>query len=1157
MYKNKYHKYKSKYLTLKKLIGGGKEYKTLHLNNSNFIDTMKLNDAHIYVNTSGLYVINFGNKNIAWRGYNNRKCANLLIPPGSDADKFKYEPTWYGPPEVTVIYATMNMEDAFLRTYEDFDIINETLNIDDALRKYDHLLEANYSSIVAYSPMYNYELIDVNNIENLKKLLELFEKNWTIDNFKKLFNLNRITDRQLLRIYSWFQAMKNTYHNQVINTSDNFETMSEQNKRNELHRFINYIFELEGQPGQDLQNYLKNILIYNFRKVFGFGDYQIIENQKIGNRKIKENDYVTVTKDLENPPINNVLLNEKTSENLRNKMTTYLNRQTIKELLSSQNYKDILNMINTMNKKNENILKKISKILEDYEDYKNSENFKNISEKIFKKFIEKNDFAEKKIEEINAETIVGYTSSCGGQCNIGFEKMKINGEICYKVYIHYIIISSSAYGEFSFYKNNSEKNILFQDNTICKLCELAYKRNWLNAKIHGILSHTEGLTKNISYYDYVPFERKVTKTGFCFENTFGKSYLSENEERILSIPYTHLGTMFSNVDCRQPSRSFPPHGLVRENVFAVGAFSLTEDSHYAEVIYYLMSTYNAALTYAYKKTGKKHSVADLNYKKYYGKFYRFKNPIKGGTGKPQVYINFHCKVNSEPHLHLHVYLNSFRSNLYDTLEYGRLKHDSKSRLARTSVELFGNDGYGKYHEEGRNQLIVTGPRLHDESNPAQIEKPTTWYDEHGIVSQKAMHFPCSFEYLAKKLFKLDDDHELMKYKLIFDEPEYDLQPDLWDQTSLSYADEYHQSNVKQYEEMINFIGKIITSYPDVYKEKKKHDKVTTPKIGTISVRYGESINEDSIVRQSTTEGDAIMMLFLQIACIDQPNIGGYFGSSAPLINNMKNITHTEIGLFNTIDYPMNIITNAKFSSCFHTSYSEKIIRLRRISIFIMYALYYKQSQKKYEIKGVKVKRIKLIKQFMESDIYEKKEEIFDDLVIQKYDISKGQMGGKNPGEKVENIQLVEPPIVSRKTEIEPSYRKIGIKQEINPSYGKIGINPKINPSYGKIDINPEINPSYGKIGIKPGIELSYGKTGIKPIEHVAVPKQEMKESYTDAVNIFKEIIDIDNIDVLIKEFNRQTKEYILNENEQKLAKNTLLSLYYNQIPTNQQNEWYY
>lgn len=106
---------------------------------------------------------------------------------------------------------------------------------------------------------------------------------------------------------------------------------------------------------------------------------------------------------------------------------------------------------------------------------------------------------------------------------------------------------------------------------------------------------------------------------------------------------------------------------------------------------------------------------------------------------------------------------------------------------------------------------------------------------------------------------------------------------------------------------------------------------------------------------------------MQIACIDNPNIGGYFGSSAPLLNRWKNITHTEICLFNSVDYPVNVVYDAPYTTCNKTSNSVNRGYMKYV-VFAMYLTYFRQSQKKYEINGNTFKKIDLINQFLNSDV---------------------------------------------------------------------------------------------------------------------------------------------------------------------------------------------
>ena len=82
-----------------------------------------------------------------------------------------------------------------------------------------------------------------------------------------------------------------------------------------------------------------------------------------------------------------------------------------------------------------------------------------------------------------------------------------------------------------------------------------------------------------------------------------------------------------------------------------------------------------------------------------------------------------------------------------------------------------------------------------------------------------------------------------------------------------------------------------------------------------NIEYGISITENTISRDSTILNDNIMLLCFQFAFIDHPNIGGYYGHTAPVFNNFKQLTHPEICLFNSIDYLIKFVKNAKYTNC--------------------------------------------------------------------------------------------------------------------------------------------------------------------------------------------------------------------------------------------------
>src|SRR5579883_1440802 len=168
-YYDKYIKYKKKYLELR----GGVHLGSVLLNNLQYIDTMKLNDVALYKDKSDLYVMDILPSNLMWRGYNNTTCINLQIPPGDENDKFRFDPAWYGPPEVAMIYCAMNINDEIMRrSQKNYSLDINSINIDSFIDQYIHIIQHNLSSIVAYSPKYIYQLLDINNTDNLKKLIE-------------------------------------------------------------------------------------------------------------------------------------------------------------------------------------------------------------------------------------------------------------------------------------------------------------------------------------------------------------------------------------------------------------------------------------------------------------------------------------------------------------------------------------------------------------------------------------------------------------------------------------------------------------------------------------------------------------------------------------------------------------------------------------------------------------------------------------------------------------------------------------------------------------------------------------------------------------------------------------------------------------------------
>jgi len=548
------------------------------------------------------------------------------------------------------------------------------------------------------------------------------------------------------------------------------------------------------------------------------------------------------------------------------------------------------------------------------------------------------------------------------------------------------------------------------EHSTCKLCRLARTRNWINEKHNDTLSHKYGLSNNHLYYAYNPYTKLVEQSAITFQQLFGKSPKSAHEERVLAIPYNHIGTMGHHPDCDINSKIFPPNGNYYNEKYNCGALIYTNNKQ-SEVIFNLMNTYNSALTYAYKKYNKKFRIADLNYEREDGKYYKFYDPVKGNNNDPKLYIFFHGKANSEPHLHMHTYIDSQGNNLYDTLENTRylinghkIKYNTIDDVNDDTVnddnvnddnnnnndndnnynndydyysqynslmiggtitdEIFGSSDFETYDnpKEYKNTQIrhirSSGNRkANQQTPPAKIDwlKKTPWKDMFGIrsdsIDEKYRYgISCSFEYLFKKMIGIKNNDPRMKHKYIFPEPEYELQEKIFDQVEeLKYN--------KIYEEIIKDIYNL-TKIPlldkNNYSDKSNKnnygikDKYQNSQIeqNPIKIKYGYSNDEQHICRQSDTDTDTLMLLLLQIACMNDPEIGGYYGHSAPILNKWNNITHTEICLFNLVDYPLKPMINAPYSTC-NINNSENLDNNIKYLVFSMYLQYFTESQMSY------------------------------------------------------------------------------------------------------------------------------------------------------------------------------------------------------------------
>jgi hypothetical protein len=138
----------------------------------------------------------------------------------------------------------------------------------------------------------------------------------------------------------------------------------------------------------------------------------------------------------------------------------------------------------------------------------------------------------------------------------------------------------------------------------------------------------------------------------------------------------------------------------------------------------------------------------------------------------------------------------------------------------------------------------------------------------------------------------------------------------------------------------------------------------------VETKYSARYDEESMIRQSITEDDAIMVLCMEIAYINYPNIGGYYGTSGPLMNNFRNITHPEVCLFNVTDYPVRIAVNANYTSGPYSG--SEIIDIwgttkQKIGLFIIYETYFRECQKRFKINGSEYTKTDIVKAFFDTN----------------------------------------------------------------------------------------------------------------------------------------------------------------------------------------------
>jgi hypothetical protein len=966
-----------------------KNNKIIDLERMKYIDKLELNKLIIYrkiYNNLNFNLVRLTTNLVLYRGFNNKNCLDLAIPPGSKKDNYKNNPIWFGPPEVAILYSVRNISDTMLkRIYSDYSTnkIND-LSDTDIYKLCNIIFENNISSNLAYSINKDCELLDINNTQNLDNIINLFKLNFTYEKYMDLYKLNRITTTMINYLHSILKYLP-------INKCSIFPDF-DRFKDNDKNKYLYF-------------NKIGTLILSNFLLVFNYKDYLIFNNEK----KIFINRYELDKKNKYKLPKQLYLNNYSIRKNIYNNpfpddLTNYDNIKLLRknEFVSSKTeydkYINNINNINTLilqNKENEKkIIDKLNNkidntILKDTDfinkNKTNITNFKN------------NEIADikKKINEIRINKSKGIIFKFfNGE--LGLYKVTDG----YKVYLDFDYTFKRKYYNPSIEEGNS--NASKHDKENCKLCKFARTRNWINqCNKERTLSNKFGLSYNLTYYEYNPGTDNIDKVGFAFKQMFNKEL---NNLRILTIPYDHLPTMYHNNNCNINSNYYKPNGSYSPNIgFNCGA-SIFEDCKDAEILNNMINTLKTSLLFGYKKFNKKFVIGNLNYDnnpRFYKYYKEDENPYNGNN--IPLYLLFHTKANSEPHLHMHTYYDKDFNSLRHLIESNRIINKSfyldkvnKNKLNIDNIdldildidniedfklddiediegiedinledhlqqtggkiqfleEIFGIKTDNKYkifdHQYG-NYIYLNGSNLLDTNKYEYIDK-TYWKDEFNIKSNIYNHdtyFAGSFEYLFKRMMGIKDSDKLMKAKFIFPEPDYEIDTyhDQGELLETIVKNDFSQLLKKNYE--ISKTSKFDDyNYID-YKEDTAPRIIQAELLEIDEIKYGQNSN-NTISRNSTIINDNIMLLCLQIALFNIPNIGGYYGHSAPVFNNYNNITHPEICLFNSIDYKFKLIKNAKFSTCNLNENNNKYNIYIKIAV-LYYIKYYNQYNKKIYI----------------------------------------------------------------------------------------------------------------------------------------------------------------------------------------------------------------
>jgi len=1142
----------------------------LLLNTSNYNDNIKLNDANIYKDNLSndfmeLYTINIDKNFLMYRGLYKTSCGDIY-PSGSKEDRFKEDPIWFGSFEVAIIYGLKKIEDSLIkRIFPSYSKKTKDYDLDKIVDLYQAVLYSNLSSNIACSIKKKSKLIDINNIDNLKTLMELFRKNYSSISEEHL-SVSNNTKKYISNILNVVKKHNNVFNPMAGNVSDD--------------------------------EYIKLILEWNFRKCFGFGPYYSFDAYKY----------------------------KYTYENPSGNPTTailkkyYLNNgENIKDELydSSINYDgNEVNSIDVQNIKNKkNIaMKKINDVLNDVKEHivnynKEVDNYIIDRTENLKKFktyeLNKAKNIINKIKEMNPENninhSIGYihilkngTEDISGY--IGFEKLENN-----KYLVHHLpMYTVQKYNNPS--TENATATVTKEELVNCAFCNVARTKDWVSDLKNKELSRIYGLANNSTYYEYDVIKNKPEPIGITFQQAFEKDYVTKYEEKCLAIPFNHMGTRNHHPDCGIGSKNYPPNGnyTPKEKNYSCGA-AVYYNSNDSEIITNLFGTYKSAKIYAYQKTGKKHRIADINYENHTenqnnltsnGRFYKFLNPTQDSMKKtdPKMYLVFHALGNSIPHLHMHIFLDSNGENLYYLAEadkittnnantfiggskekknlkllykntkekYLKLKrHLQKGGDAQYINEIFGSRTYG-YTEEDYKFLMnrrshtdigpqyQPGERMANENSDLKYipwVRPYSYVDIYGKLSSHKEYEAVSFEYLFKKVLGYSENDKRMQHHYIFPEPDYEtFKPQqnlslfpMFPQKDL-YG-EYFKQNMEEnfkiiYQDNINPLFKNNTE--NVYRDFKTDFNgiqkgfyensqmlYVDNKTDILSTKYGNNADGTHILRYSDVNEDKLMMLFLQIACEKYPEIAGYYSHSAPISSSSPKLSHPEIGIFNSKKYPVYFIKNAPHSYCNIDGDPKEILHevMKEITLALhLYVRYMSNSQLDLLHKDTEDNEEKTLIKNNPIDLF------------------------MTSGTDVASFTLMSNRLIGGKLDILPERTNRRNKLDNNLD-AYMGLNDRLRRQ--KVDQSLYSAESMNRKNNINTINIQQEKL---QLINSNKPKSTYKPTNNDLVNLvnqnkFKEIIN---------EYNTYTKMYQIDPNDEKMhnyIKNIILSIYYEFIPT--------